>query len=400
MLANFTAAGDMSVSVPETDTAQNASDGSPNQDEASPSLQSDDAGLAHPRAGQLRRLATGNSAHFYGGTSLFNIFVSDKEIQSTPRTDWSTSTAVPGSAADINNPGASPHDGVYQYAPHDDVSQRLMASFFREQYSYNMYVYREYFLRDYDIGTGRYYSDLLLFAICAMGSLVTGDPADLQLFQVFSTQAQQLLYPSLDRPDLTSLQALLILGQCEIGRGCASKGWLFCGMAFRLAHEMGLHLDPNNWSGTSEPDVDREILRRVYWAAFIIDKQLSLYFGRPPALYLYESDVRNTVRLPYPPDWEGLLDTYIAPGMSISAFEDGIALVGALIHQAELSKIQHKIITELFENRRSQAHNATTAATVQKLHVSLTKWLASLPGKLYWNQWTVGKIPACVLHLQ
>ncbi|KAL3295561.1 high-affinity nicotinic acid transporter [Colletotrichum asianum] len=294
----------------------------------------------------------------------------------------------------------SPRNGCFQYAPHDDVSQRLMASFFREQYPYNMYIYREYFLRDYDVGTGRYYSDFLLFAICAMGSLATGDPEDIQLFDVFSAQAQQLLYSALDRPDLTSLQALLLLGQCEIGRGRASKGWLFCGMAFRLAHEMGLHLDPNNWNGTSEPDVDREILRRAYWAAFIVDKQLSLYFGRPPALYLYESDVRNTVRLPYPPDWEGLLDTYIAPGLSVTAFEDGIALVGALIHQAELSKIQHSIITELFENRRSRTHNANTAATVQKIHVSLTKWLASLPGKLYWNQWTVGQVPACVLHLQ
>ncbi|KAF4883091.1 putative transporter [Colletotrichum fructicola] len=294
----------------------------------------------------------------------------------------------------------SPRNSCFQYAPHDDVSQRLMASFFREQYPYNMYIYREYFLRDYDVGTGRYYSDFLLFAICAMGSLATGDPEDIQLFDVFSAQAQQLLYSALDRPDLTSLQALLLLGQCEIGRGRASKGWLFCGMAFRLAHEMGLHLDPNNWNGTSEPDVDREILRRAYWAAFIVDKQLSLYFGRPPALYLYESDVRNTVRLPYPPDWEGLLDTYIAPGLSVTAFEDGIALVGALIHQAELSKIQHSIITELFENRRSRTHNANTAATVQKIHVSLTKWLASLPGKLYWNQWTVGQVPACVLHLQ
>ncbi|KAK2762473.1 transcription factor [Colletotrichum kahawae] len=325
------------------------------------------------------------------------------ESHTSPCTDWSMTTSVAddihGTAnADRSTEITSPRNSCFQYAPHDDVSQRLMASFFREQYPYNMYIYREYFLRDYDIGTGRYYFDFLLFAICAMGSLATGDPEDLQLFDVFSAQAQQLLYSALDRPDLTSLQALLLLGQCEIGRGRASKGWLFCGMAFRLAHEMGLHLDPNNWNGTSEPDVDREILRRVYWAAFIVDKQLSLYFGRPPALYLYESDVRNTVRLPYPPDWEGLLDTYIAPGLSATAFEDGIALVGALIHQAELSKIQHSIITELFENRRSRTHNANTAATVQKIHVSLTKWLASLPGKLYWNQWTVGQVPAMRFH--
>ncbi|KAE9582188.1 putative transcriptional regulatory protein [Colletotrichum fructicola] len=404
MLLCYVATGEPTASQNEPEIIPSDPSASISQENSKSPQEDDEAGLARPRAGQLRKLAKGNSAHFYGGTSLFNIYICDRENHTSPCTDWSMTTTVADdilASANADQPSeiTSPRNSCFQYAPHDDVSQRLMASFFREQYPYNMYIYREYFLRDYDVGTGRYYSDFLLFAICAMGSLATGDPEDIQLFDVFSAQAQQLLYSALDRPDLTSLQALLLLGQCEIGRGRASKGWLFCGMAFRLAHEMGLHLDPNNWNGTSEPDVDREILRRAYWAAFIVDKQLSLYFGRPPALYLYESDVRNTVRLPYPPDWEGLLDTYIAPGLSVTAFEDGIALVGALIHQAELSKIQHSIITELFENRRSRTHNANTAATVQKIHVSLTKWLASLPGKLYWNQWTVGQVPACVLHL-
>lgn len=39
---------------------------------------------------------------------------------------------------------------------------------------------------------------------------------------------------------------------------------------------------------------------------------MSLYFGRPSALHPHESDVRNTIRMPYQEDWQGLLDTYIA----------------------------------------------------------------------------------------
>lgn len=70
-------------------------------------------------------------------------------------------------------------------------------------------------------------------------------------------------------------------------------------MAFRLTHEMGLHLDPNNWGDADQPSLDIEILRRVYWAAFFVDKQLSLYFGRLPALYPQESDIRNTIWIPY-----------------------------------------------------------------------------------------------------
>lgn len=366
--------------------------------------------LDRSRAGQMRRQLASGSSQFYGGTSLFQIHLSadsSAHLDNEPDSPGmgTSSLGLPGPAFTNQSPEVdvpSPnYRGSFQYAPHDDVSQRLMAAFFKEQYQYNMCVYREYFLRDYDIGIGRYYSDLLLYAICAMGALATTESSDRPLSEVFAGQAQSLLYySSLDNPDLTTLQALVLLGQREIGQCRPSKGWLFCGMAFRLAHEMGLHLDPNNWTGTVEPDVDREILRRVYWASFIADKQIGLYFGRPPALYPHESDVRNTVRLPYPPDWEGLLDTYIAPGISATAYEDGIALVGSFIYQAELAKIQHSIITDLFESRQPNADDTAIATTVQRLHVSMTRWLASLPGKLYWNQWTVGQVPACVLHLQ
>lgn len=276
----------------------------------------------------------------------------------------------------------------------------MISAFFRMIYPYNMMVYREYFLRDYDTSSGPYYSEILLYSICALGALVTDDPMATAISRVYASQAQTLLFNSLDSPNLCMLQALLLLGYREIGQDNPSKGWLFCGMAFRLAHEMGLHLDPNNWGSQSEASVDREILRRVYWATFIVDKQLSLYFGRPPALYPQESDVRNTIRIPYPPDWQSLLDLYISEDTSAKAYEDGIALVGSFIYQAELAKITHTIITDIFENRRSSSDNTIAATKARQAHASLIKWLSGLPGKLHWNQWTVGQIPPEVLHLQ
>lgn len=47
------------------------------------------------------------------------------------------------------------------------------------------------------------------------------------------------------------------------------------GMAFRLAQGMGLHLDPSHWNTPRDTDVEREISRRAYWAAFIADKSVS-----------------------------------------------------------------------------------------------------------------------------
>lgn len=361
---------------------------------------------ARLRAGQLRRQHPTQGTQFFGGTSVFQIHLAGEASSASvapglvdPTGNFTEIVADPATGEESHHDfdDLTPRSGSFQYAPHDEVSQRLMAAFFREQYQFIMVVYREYFLRDYDIGSGKYYSDLLLYAICALGARQHDDTA--YLSEIFSGQAQALLYATLDKPDLTTLQALVLLGYHEIALGRSSKGWLFCGMAVRLAHEMGLHLDPNNWDGEDGFSRDREILRRVYWAVFIADKQLSLFFGRPPALYPGESDVRNTIRLQYPSDWQGLLEQYVGTTLPASEFEDGVALVGSFIYRAELCKVVHTMITDLFENRRNAADPAIVATKSRQVHVSLTKWLASLPGTLHWNQWTVGKVQPSVLHL-
>ncbi|PNP42678.1 hypothetical protein TGAM01_v210182 [Trichoderma gamsii] len=378
-----------------------------------------DAGLAAARvkSGQLRRLRGENAAQFFGGTSALQIHFSKESSSSSPAAASamgleslaiSTEGLDPSTNQNLINSNVGLGDlygyvddfglksASFQYEPHHETSQKLMSTFFLEIYPYNMVVYREYFLRDYDVGSGKYYSDVLLYSICALSALQYDDM--LSLSDVFSNQAQTLLYSNLDSPDLTTLQALILLGYREIAVGRASKGWLFCGMAFRLAHEMGLHLDPTNWEESGESSGEREILRRVYWAAFMADKQLSLYFGRPPALYPGESDVRNTIRLRYPPGWQGLLETYICK-VSANEWDNGVALVGSFIYRAELSKIIHVIITDLFENRRGGADPTIIATKTRRIHVQLTKWLSNLPSFLHWNQWTVGQVPQVVLHL-
>jgi hypothetical protein len=270
------------------------------------------------------------------------------------------------------------------FSPQSNVCRNLIATFFNKQYQYHMCLYREFFLRDYQIGKGPYYSDLLLYSICSMGALVSEDIGLRELSDVFFSRAEELLYSlALNSPNLTTVQALILMGHREIGYGKTSKGWLFSGMAFRLSHEMGLHLDPNNWNGSKDSRIEREILRRTYWAAFTADKQLSLFFGRPPALYPAESDVRDTERIPYPPEWELLLNTYIMDGTSETDYEDGPALVATFVQKVELCKVMHRMITEIFENRNSNTDETILATTVKEIHVALTKWLSDLPAKLH-----------------
>jgi hypothetical protein len=227
---------------------------------------------------------------------------------------------------------------------------------------------------------------MLLYAICAVGATVLQDPYLDSLHSAFASLAGSQALKSLDSPDLTILQTLMICGPLEVGQGRDSKGWLLCGMAFRLAHKMELHLYPSNRDTVGAPtSVDREILRRVYWATFVADKQMSLYFGRPPALYPQEADVRNTIRIPYPPEWEDPLDTYIAKGTSATAFEEGIAVVGSFVHRVELAKIFHTMIVTIFENRDVRLNSSELAQAIHQVHSHLERWLSELPQKLQWN---------------
>jgi len=261
----------------------------------------------------MRKLCTKRKAtQFYRGTSLFEIQLTGSGSRGF--TGNNTRSLTPASQQighfeyrPVSRLNHSSESSRFDYNPNGDVCRGLMRIYFQKLYQYNMCIYREYFLRDLAAGGGPYYSDMLMFSICAAAALISEDSSLRTLSTGFAKQATGLLYDSLELPELTTLQSLLVLGQMEIGQGRGSKGWLFCGMACQLAHEMGLHLDPNNWNSATDSSIDREILRRVYWAAFIVDKQLSLYFGRPPALYPHEADVRNTIKIPYPPEWERLL---------------------------------------------------------------------------------------------
>lgn len=216
---------------------------------ASPSTDHTDVVLAKARAGQLKKTRTGSaSLQYFGSTGLFHAYPGTSELLPHAQPLNLDEVLVNSSPSESTGlPAVSTLD--LHFSPHGETCQGLMSTFFREQYPYHMCVYREFFLRDYDTGAGRYYSDVLLFAICAIGALATGDASMSPVSEAFYSQAESMVYASLDKPDLTLLQALILLSYHAIGHGKASKGWLFLGIALRITHEMGCrwfsdHLSP------------------------------------------------------------------------------------------------------------------------------------------------------------
>lgn len=80
----------------------------------------------------------------------------------------------------------------------------------------------------------------------------------------------EILMRSLDQPDLTMLQALLLLCLHAAGAGKGAQAWMLGGMAFRMC--TALRLDR---TGTAEGESswhDQEMIRRTFWTAFLIDR--------------------------------------------------------------------------------------------------------------------------------
>lgn len=114
----------------------------------------------------------------------------------------------------------------------EDAIAAALHTFFKWQYPYFMFIYREAFLREhYGSGTdSKYWSPALLYAVCALGSsMLSGTPHGGIGDRFFGAAESILMVSGLNQPRITSIQAFLCLAFYEVGRGNLSKGWAFSG---------------------------------------------------------------------------------------------------------------------------------------------------------------------------
>jgi hypothetical protein len=151
-----------------------------------------------------------------------------------------------------------------------------------------------------------YFSDALLKVIFAHSARFLIKPAQEQglaneLMDNLTNQAHFSLGMTLTNPSsIPTIQALLQQSGREVAFGRSSQGnisfiylkgetykstaWLYSGMAFRMAIDLGIHLPSDKLKAyvktlTAE---DIEIRKRLFWSCYTWDKAISLYLGRMP----------------------------------------------------------------------------------------------------------------------
>lgn len=78
---------------------------------------------------------------------------------------------------------------------------------------------------------------------------------------------------------LEMLQSLLLLTQYSLMRPCTPGAWYLVGTCVKLCQDLGLHQEPVYLHTDDYYIVDMR--RRLFWCCYSLDRQISIYFGRP-----------------------------------------------------------------------------------------------------------------------
>ena len=162
----------------------------------------------------------------------------------------------------------------------------LMQMYFTWHYTYFTTLSRALFWRDFKQGkpshNARHRTEhctpLLVNAMLALGCHFTSwpgarsDPEDSATAgDHFFREAKRLILENdeHEKPRLATVQALALMSVREAGCGREARGWVYSGMSFRMAYDLGLNID----SGSDDLDEAEIDARRItMWGCFLFDK--------------------------------------------------------------------------------------------------------------------------------
>jgi hypothetical protein len=292
-------------------------------------------------------------------------------------------------AGDVNN--KIDLDGV----PSETAKHLLDIHWNRQHFTY-LLTYRPAVMESLRTG-GPYVNKLLLNAIyytsCQYSDRLSlrSDPNDPQTMGAgFYRRFKELLVDEIDKPSIPTAIALLLSGQCLVAYGKQAGGWVLCGTAYRMIIELGCHLSVDSRFPEVSADIVRtEVRRRLYWAAFVIDKVQSLYLGRPPALREVEARVSKELLDTYEefaswtPYQDPLADSCdAAPSAQIPRPAYGVSSFRALLQLAEIAADVIDIFYSLESLKLGWEMALQKRAEIRK---RLDHWQNDLPPHLYCN---------------
>ncbi|KAF2645628.1 pathway-specific nitrogen regulator, partial [Massarina eburnea CBS 473.64] len=182
-----------------------------------------------------------------------------------------------------------------------ELVRHLIAMYFCWHYSFFTTLSKHLFMKEFQLGkpppgshrSNSYCTPLLVNAMLALGCHFTSWPAARAVRDDSATagdhffkEAKRLILEDdlHEVPALTTVQALALMSVREAGCGREAKGWVYSGMSFRMACDLGLNLGMGRGAGSEMGEVEEDARRITFWGCFLFDKCWSNYLGRLPQL--------------------------------------------------------------------------------------------------------------------
>lgn len=163
--------------------------------------------------------------------------------------------------------------------------------------------------------------------------------------------------------DLLSVQALLGMAMFMQGTPNPQPSYLLVAAAIRLSHSIGLH---KRGSGFNLNSVEIEQRKRVFWIAYMLDKDICLRSGRPPA----QDDDDMNVELPSADPEDNIGNIPLA---------DGKGKVNLFRVMCEFSTIESRVYKQLYSTKASKQSDGELLNTIGELDRQLEEWKDSIP---------------------
>lgn len=167
------------------------------------------------------------------------------------------------------------------FEPTNELRDHLLGLYWRWQNSWQYIVPRESFVLDlYVEKSGRFCTPLLLTAILALASRYSShlelrtDPTDPNTAgEAFAAQAKTMLHCEYEAPTTSTVQATALLGLFWASVDNEGLGFMYIGMASRMAMNLGLQSDCTSFASKGLiSDKDVEARNVTFWGIYVLDK--------------------------------------------------------------------------------------------------------------------------------
>ncbi|GLA93865.1 hypothetical protein AtubIFM57143_000717 [Aspergillus tubingensis] len=282
----------------------------------------------------------------------------------------------------------------------------LMTMYFTWHYPFFTTLSKDLFYRDYIRGVpSQYCSTLLVNAMLALGCHFSSwegareDPENSATAgDHFFKEAKRLFFENDEHANakLCTVQALALLSVREAGCGRESKGWVYSGMSFRMAFDLGLNFDSTRLGARDLGEEEVDARRITFWGCFLFDKCWSNYLGRQPQLAGSSISVPKVDILPN--EEAELWSPYMDTGVGREHTQPSrIRAVASQIFR--LCEINGDLLV-FFYDPTPKEKPTTKQAELKKLsdlHTRLEAWKKDLPKELRPQE---GQLPqALLMHM-